>query len=308
MRGSSRRGVAAVVLLTATAAPFSAASLDGTLAEDVPLAPAGASPAGPAADEPAQILWQAGFEGGNLLEWWAPSTAEAEGDNGGGEYNSGVSDAAASTDVAHSGAWSGNLTITAGASVPGGAESGTRLFRWQEARAHRELLYEAWFYFPTAYTLTADPRTGRYWNVFQFKSSNENLTRNDPFWFLNVQSPSPGTLRAQLTWWFGHGLEGPHADEEGWRNYDAPVELPVGRWVRFRVLLRQSKDFDGRVLVWQDDQLIFAQEGVRTGWRSGHYNAWQVDQSWSVNNYSDGLVPGPSALYVDDARISLLGG
>ena len=236
---------------------------------------------------PADVLWTGDLEEGTL--------ADFDRDGNGGEYNSGSGDSVASPDVAHSGTYSAKMTVTAP------AESGTRLFRWGESRRNRELSYEAWFFFPTAYTVT-----GGYWNIFQFKSTNQDRSRNDPFWFLNVVNPAPGRLRARLAWWYGHGVEGPHQGEAGWRNYDVTgeIDIPVGRWVKFRVFLRQSNQFDGIVRVWQHDVLVLDQTNVRTGHANTTYNSWGVDQGWAVNNYSDGLSPAPSSVYVDDLRIT----
>jgi hypothetical protein len=112
-------------------------------------------------------------------------------------------------------------------------------------------------------------------------------------------------MRPRLAWWFGHGLEGPHQGEFGWRSYEGTADIPVGRWVQFSVFLRQSNGFDGAIKVWQDGNLVIDERNVRTGWPSSRFNPWAVDQSWSVNNYSDGLSPSPADIYVDDARISV---
>ncbi len=236
-----------------------------------------------------QVLWTGDMEEGSLADW--------ELDDEGGEFNSGSADTVASSDVVRSGQWSAQLTAT----TP--PESGTRLFRWGEARRNRDLYYEAWFYLPVSYQLTADPNTGRYWNIFQFKSTNQDGSQNDPIWFLNAINGPDGSLVPQVGW-SPQSLEGPRAGELGSQGFLAEdVTLPVGRWFQIRARLRQSKDFDGLVRFWVDGQKIFDMRDVRTGHSNCDYNDWCVDQGWSVNNYSDGLSPSPATIHVDDARI-----
>lgn len=261
--------------------------------------PGPAAPPGPVVTSPqppppaAGTLWAADMEEESLRDW--------DLDDVGGEFNSGIADAAASRDVAYNGLWSAKLTI---ATPP---ESGTRLFRWGEPRSNRDLYYEAWFYIPRRYQLTGDPFTGRYWDIFQFKSTSEDGSRNDPIWFLSIDTDSRGAMTPALVWWH-KTLEGPHQDESGFRRYaNREVTVPVGRWFQVTARLRQSKDFDGLVQFWLDGRQIFDLTDVRTGHVSCTYNAWCVDQAWSVNLYSDGLSPSPTVMYVDAARIKRVG-
>jgi hypothetical protein len=114
---------------------------DSNAVPSLGIASAGGSASLTASYPPRRALWEASHEAGNLLEWWAPEPFQREGANGGGEYNSGIADADVASDVAHSGSWSAKLTIDTS------TQSGSRLFRWLEPRVHRELYYEAWFYF-----------------------------------------------------------------------------------------------------------------------------------------------------------------
>lgn len=293
-------------LLSASAMPSQSVALPQTHQAPVPTHSTAAtlhllnvSPLSAPSALPQRPLRVLDMEEGSLADWYRPEKRKRRASrSGGGEYNSGTGDSVASRDVAHGGSWSAKLTVTAP------RESGTRLFRWRESRANRELYYQAWFYFPRAYTLIGARK--RFWNIFQFKSRNQDGSRNDPFWYLEVFNPEPGQMRAGLRWWYGHGLEGPHAGQFGWQRYNpsSAINIPVGRWVKFRVFLRQSKDFDGVIRVWQDDTLIHEQKNIRTGHPNTKYNPWGVAQDWAVNNYSDGLSPAPSTIYVDDAHIT----
>ncbi len=179
---------------------------------------------------------------------------------------------------------------------------GTRLFRWKESREHREARYSAWFYFPRAYRLTGR-RCCRYFNLFQFKSRSASGA-NDPIWYIEIRARSPGTMSLQLVWW-PRTLEGPHRGERGFRRFRTVATVPVRRWFRLTAFLRQSKDFDGRLLVWQNGKVVFDQRDVRTSYQNCAYNPWCAANEWSVNLYSDGLSPKPVVAYVDDARIAV---
>lgn len=218
------------------------------------------------ADATPPSLWSAGMEDGSLAEW---SLNEC-----GGEYNSGVGNAEASREHAHSGSWAARLTISA----PGSSSSGTRLFRWCESQEHSQLYYRAWFYFPQRYTAP------NWWNVFQWKSKVSS-TKNDPFFILNVGNRQDGTMYFYLYDW-----------QQRIPHEQAATNISVGRWLQVEAFYQCAADRTGRVIVWQDGKLLFDVSNVQTRYASG-------DCEWSVNNYSDALVPADAILYVDDASI-----
>jgi hypothetical protein len=57
-----------------------------------------------------------------------------------------------------------------------------------------------------------------------------------------------------------------------------------------------AADETGSVAVWQDGVLLFEISGTRTRYTDG-------DCQWSVNNYSDKVIPSPAVIFVDDASI-----
>jgi hypothetical protein len=251
------------------------------------------------ADSPGH-LWSADHETGDLSQWYFPSKA-GDGHHGGGEYDSGDAHSAASREQAHSGSWSAKMTIA----KLGSPSSGTRLFRWSEPQDPKYmgsgLYYGAWFYFPTRFTLTADHTTGRFWNIFQFKSKHPSLSgghATDPVWYLDVQNRATGEMYLTLCWWGDPKLAGPHSDQRGFRRFSQnSKDIPIQRWTHISVFLKQASDYSGRISVWQDGEKIFDESGVVTRYPDG-------DNQWSVNNYSDGLSPLPASIYVDDASIS----
>lgn len=234
------------------------------------------------------------MEEGALTDWTYPQPGRS-GKDGGGVFNSGSGRAHASRSHARSGAWSAKLVLPRGS-------GGTRLFRWRELRENRHAAVRVWLFVPRAYRPTADARTGRFWNVLQFKSRS-TTGDNDPLWFLHMARPSRGRLRLELIWWH-RTLEGPRQGQSGFRRLrQRRARVPVGRWFELTAELRQSNGFDGRLCVWQDDRLLFALDGIRTSFINCAYNAWCASNEWSVNNYSDGLSPAPAAIYADDASI-----
>jgi hypothetical protein len=195
-----------------------------------------------------------------------------------------------SEDVAHSGRYSAKATIETPQTA---VEPAVRLFRWNESRAYREARYSAWFYFPQHYTAPV------WWNIFSFKSRN-GTAANDSFWSLHAGNRPGGVMYVLLSWWDGLSVEGPRQGEFGGRSYSQTLrDIPVRQWTHLEVYLRQSSAFDGQIIVWQDSVELFNVNNVRT-----RYAAPNGANEWSVNNYSEKIVPSPTTLYIDDAVIS----
>ncbi len=213
------------------------------------------------------------METGDLSEWYSPS-AGPFGNNGGGEENSGVFSSSASTDVAHTGTYSAQLTIT----TPNSPESGVRLFRWLEPGGNPQLYYSVWYYFPQSHTASL------FWNVLQWKS--QHPAGNDPFFVLNVGNHADGTMTFYL---YDKNRQVTH--NQSLKN------IPVGQWFQVEAFYQCAGDTTGHVTIWQDGVRIFDVGNVQTRYADG-------DCQWSANNYSDGLVPGTASIYIDDAVIS----
>lgn len=232
--------------------------------------------------------WSATHEAGNLAEWDA--------NGGGGMFPSGNYTVAASRDVAHTGAWSMKDTVW----TP--PTSGTRAFRWQEPRQHREGYYSAWLYLP----VKLNP-AGSFINMFQFKSRPADNSRNDPFWAFYGASDGAGGFFLRAGWgWGGTPVSGPHSTDGVGGKWIEPaqrVSVPAGRWVHFEAYLYESKDFDGRLRFWQDGVLLFDLANIRTSFNNCNFNAWCTANEWSINLYGDAITPSPSIGYWDDAAI-----
>ncbi len=219
-----------------------------------------------------QVIWSAGVEAGSLAEWWLPSTYQG-GNNGGGEYNSGIADTVASQDYAHTGSWSAKMTVT----TPSSPSSGTRMFRWLESQTYPALFYSAWFYIPARYVPV------EYWNLFQWKS--KHAAGVDPFFVLNIGNRADGTMYFYLWDW------------QRSKQYEQTVKnVPVGQWFKVEGFYQCAPDSTGHVTLWQDGTKLFDVTGLSTRYADG------VCQ-WSVDNYSNGLSPATATIYIDDLAI-----
>ena len=243
-----------------------------------------------------RYVWRATMETGNILQWYWPSTSES-GHFGGGVYNSGDAKAVATKEIAHSGRWSAKLTVA----TLNSSTSGARLFRWLESQTHRALYYSVWVYLPVAYK-----RTGNFFNLIQFKSSTPDGGRNDPVWAFYVENVGD-RLYIAAGWGAGNtNLPGPYSgDGMGAKSYSQSIRpLPIRHWVHLEAFLRQSSAFDGQLTLWQDGVKLFDFQNIRTSYVNCTHNSWCANNAWSVNLYSDGLLPNPAVMYVDDAAIA----
>jgi Polysaccharide lyase len=227
------------------------------------------------------------METGNLTQWTKSSVVN--GSSQGGSYDSGYCSRptnGVSTDVARTGKYSMKMTID----TANRTSSGCRQFRHAESVSGNPYYYSAWFYLP------AKSSAIDYWNVFQFKS--ESATLNNSFWVLDLMPRGNGALRLLLRW--KGAVVGPYSTDAstGTRYFDQTgMDVPVGRWFHIEAYLKQASDFSGRLTVWQDGVQLWDMVNVKTKFVGG-------DNRWSVNNYSDGVNPNPTALYVDDVVIS----
>jgi len=217
------------------------------------------------------VLWSADFEKGDTSQWYFPS-AGADGNEGGGTFNSGTAESVPSTEHAHTGRWGLKMTILAP------PESGTRMFRWREPIKWSELYYTVWYYFPRKYSVA------NYWNVLQWKSKNSSGT-TDPFFVLNVADRPDGSMYFRLYDW-----------QAGRTHSQSLTNIPVGRWFRVDAHYVCAADDSGAVTIWQDDSVQFDLRNLPTRYAGGECH-------WSVDNYSDNIWPSPAVIYVDDVAI-----
>ncbi len=256
------------------------------------------------AETRASILWKADHEGGNLYEWHYSHAWPAENPNaGGGVFNTGGADAIAraANEFKHSG------NFSAEAAIRGAFHEVTRAVRllrwtdkpWDEGGGYfpNEAYYSAWFYFPRVYNPNQYPPwdsngDGGWWNVFQFKS-DDNDGNSQPVWVLNVgHRDDTGKMFLYL-----------HSGYNTPSSYASARELPAERWVHLEAYYENRTDMTGKIIVWQDGAEILNVSNVKTGLGGGDGNV-----IWGIGNYSDHIVGGPedgtATIYFDDAVVS----
>ncbi|MDN3688893.1 heparin lyase I family protein [Cyclobacterium jeungdonense] len=237
-------------------------------------------------------LWTAGHEGGDQSEWSL--------NDGGGEFNSGTGNSAVSSEVAHTGKYSLKMSIN----TSNGEGHGTRNFRWNELGEHDDLIFTQYFFFPNRIDLDGE---NDWFNLIQTKgvkfapggAGTGPDQINDPHFVLGLKvrggAGSGGANFLSLSdlqkFW------GSQPDE----SWEAPsgINLPVKKWVKIQMRIIQDRGNRGRILVWQDDQLIIDTR-LRNTLRP------EVDTNmYSINVYADKTYPTTANIYVDDVSIHL---
>ncbi|HYN89547.1 MAG TPA: heparin lyase I family protein [Ardenticatenaceae bacterium] len=208
-----------------------------------------------------------------MRDWWHPEPAGREGNNCGGEYNSG----GGATGPADSPARAGRYAAFLQTGDIGSSQQGARLFRWCEPRANDALYYSAWYLIPTRVTVES------WWAIMQWKSAGSF----NPKFALMVGNRPDGEMYLYL----GRGR-----DSGGGSWSQSTSDLPVGQWFHLEAYYEKAGDGTGRVTVWQDGVELLDLAGVST--------ANGEDLGWSVINYGDSLDPGNLTIYTDDAAIS----
>jgi hypothetical protein len=236
----------------------------------------------PTAPAVANILWSADFETGDMSQW-------------DGLWNSGLGNAAVTTQHAHSGKYSAALTVS---NVNSENVSGTRL-----AKDHLgvndvlpDAYYSVWYYFPLEVIAPS------WWNVFQWKSrwNRQDTSSSDPIYSVNIGTRRDGSMYYYL---YDHvGSDGTYNTSGVGRKASAPINIPLNTWVHLECYYKWSTSDNGQVSCWQNGQPLWNVQGVVT-----EYNYGQVSnpRQWMVNNYTDNTSPSTQTFYVDDAAISI---
>jgi len=218
------------------------------------------------------LLWVARHETGDLSEWSGD-------DKGGASTAMADTSVKISTDYAHSGKYAVKLS-NAAVSMPDKEDA--RL--WRSDRYPQAAYYTAWYYLPRGYETTNE------WTIMQLRVPSgadgggvsllldvdlRSLPGGDLI--LSVYDHRPQYLRAATP--------------------DPEVKVPVGSWFQVQAFFDYSSGPDGRFVLWQDGHLLYDLHRP-FNLPDGVY--------FSVCNYiSVALSPPDSAIYVDDASVSL---
>ena len=249
----------------------------------------------------ASVLWYADHETGNLHQWSIPDAEHP----GGGVLNTGAElvTAKATQAVVHSGKFAAEATIRDAFRANG--DKAVRLMRWTTDAYDRggkelplEAYYSTWMFLPEAYDPTKhapwDPGDGGWWNVFQFKSHDEQDI-SQPIWSLNVaKNPNNGILTFYLYSQINR--------QKSWQQKN-PVPIPIGRWFHLEAFYLAKAAETGEIRIWLDGQLILEATEVRTSVNPNRENV-----VWGIGNYTNHIMGGPekgtATIYFDDSLIS----
>lgn len=215
------------------------------------------------------ILWSAQHETGDLSEWTA-------GGKGGGEAEGADTTVALSTDYAHGGRYSVKLTN-------GAVSAYEDAHLWREDDYPVEAYYSAWFYLPRAYQTTAD------WSIIELQVPTVEAGVIGQLLDIDLRSLPTGDLILSVYDHRSAYLRAP--------TPDPAMPVPIGRWFQVEVRYRNAADDTGGLTVWLDGQLNYDLPRP-FGANSTVY--------WTVCSKTYGLSPAESAIYVDDAAISLV--
>jgi hypothetical protein len=236
-----------------------------------------ASACAPRLDLGTDILWSAQHESGDLSEWIAAG-------KGGSSADMPDTSLAVSTDFAHSGRYSAKLSNAAVS-----AYEEVRL--WRTDQFPQSAYYSAWYYLPRAYQTTDD------WTIMQLRAPT-SVDGGSP------TSADGGTI-AQLLDVDLRSLPGGdlilsvYDHREQYLRAPTPdpaVLVPIGAWFQVQALFDYSSGPDGRFALWLNDALLY--DLPRPSDLAGTVY-------FGVCSVSHALSPTDSAIYVDDAAVSL---
>ncbi len=220
------------------------------------------------------IVWKASFEKGNLSEFRGHGDFVRQGTSGMYYF------------ITH--AYRGNYAAALSIDTTAPSETGAQaafLFVWDQALLKGDYYYSAWYYVP------GNIITKGWWNIWQWKSTDDgNSSNSKPVFSFDC---STTTQPKQLALVFRADLD----DMSIKKFFISPKPFPTDRWIHLEAYYKRSTGNDGEVIVWQDDEEIFHVTGFPT---------LLADETiyWSVNNYSDNIEPNPAVIYVDDLAIS----
>jgi len=219
------------------------------------------------------IVWKATHEDGDLREWQEHGDFITQGSSA--YYNM-------ITSPTHGGNYAVSLTID----TEGFSNSGSYaayLFYWDQL-PENAYYYSAWYYIPTG----THPQD--WWNVWQWKSTYNGSTDNSvPMFSLDIREKSTGQLNLLLIY---------RPDLRDKIEYKQNImTVPTGQWFQIEAYYKKGNNNNGQVIIWQDGTEIFNVSNAQTT---------ESDNTvyWSINHYTDYIIPSLSSIYIDDAAIS----
>lgn len=255
-----------------------------------------------------KILWFCDYEDGTFVKWE---------DQGTGTYYAGggifITDEQ-NTDygIVSNYTYSGNNASFASidnAIQPGNSKA-VRFMRWTDKAWNEngdyfpdEAYYSVFMRFPEEYDPTKDSgndpnNDGGWWNVFQFKSDNNDGSQ--PVVLLDIYNDGSGMFFGLIVKDYQNDNSSNHTQE--YSVQANPLLIEPNKWIHVEAYYKKSKDYSGRVIVWQNGVKIFEKENIRTVLPPGETAVW------GIGNYTDyigsGTEAGKAIIYFDDAIVS----
>lgn len=140
--------------------------------------------------------------------------------------------------------------------------------------------YGAWYYIPES-----AETDGKVWNLLHFQGGADETERLHNLWDVSIVNGEGGALELVVYSPLARLALRP----------ETPTPIPIGSWFHIEFFLRRAMDNTGEVALYQDgERLVSATDLLTDDSRFGQ---------WYVGNYSDGMSPPTSTVYVDDVSI-----
>jgi len=254
------------------------------------------------------ILWYCDYEDSSLKKWEDHGTGTPNA--GGGifitdELNSlyGIENS-----LSYSGNFSAYATIK-NANTPT-QNKAIRFMRWTDKAWDEDgtyfpnsAYYSTFFLMRYSYDPKKDPNNdpnddGGWWNVFQFKSDNNDGSQ--PVVALDIYNENGNMFFALTIKDYPDDNSTDHIQE--YILQENPIRIKVNEWNHIEMYYEKSELYTGKIIVWQNGVKIFEKNGIRTVLPPGE------TAIWGIGNYTDyitgGYVQGTATIYFDDAVIS----
>lgn len=219
---------------------------------------------------PGAILWSTDHEVGDWSDW------ERGGTYYGGYYEWGDVNAYVDIGVGRDGSNGVVADINTDQRIEPSA--GVRLYRRIE---DGPAFYSAWFRLEDAHSV------GDWWSIFLFHARDDTLSlENDvSLWDVRVVDTPDGEMALQF---FDHDvMQGTLAGSDS--------RIQARKWFEIRAYLDYRPPDDTRLVVWQDQTLLFDLHALHTDVQNHVF--------WAVGNGAGKLDPADSTLNLDDAVI-----
>jgi hypothetical protein len=179
------------------------------------------------------------------------------------------------TTPVHSGRYAAAFRVNTEAGIPR-----------QQARCVRQGVLPSAAYYGAWYFIPASAETnGKVWNLLHFQGGADETERLHNQWDVSIVNGPNDELQLVS---FAPWLPKPFVADE-------PTPIPIGRWFHIEMFLKRASDETGQVALYQDGSLLFDARDIAT--EDTNFSQWYV------GNYSDGMTPPQSILYVDDVSI-----